>query len=1192
MSTKRGRPLSATTDDAVLARRRQQTAERTRLWRLRQRRVAAAITMTTQEQVQQGETIIEGSFTHHDAAVTPTQLGLRVEHVTLAQNVEDARLQEQAVPVDEHDALYHISTPDVTEPTQPPPPPPLLPSPSPPSSRASSPPPSPSHPSFPHSSQARTARFFSSLGGFSDPEDHVEGPRRRTSSPSTSEPETETEAENRGRYLDDRQRRTEEELREDKEDQAIGDAESSCYGFESEQSHHSSEAERDPNLIRAESPARDYAVEKLYDQLQGGFHGCTSEQHEEALRQHLHTAGDNHHDLNELFNDATFPSVLSLPRFITADQLSRQQPPTPAQWKAFFCGTRPGPRSRRPMQVCLHKAETQEVELDTAFDIDSFLGFTSSPAVARQGLWYQPAPRTLQNLKTDVHIETEAFYESADTDQAPRSSLTMLKDVPHFALGRVEGAHDITIYILFPRLMPARGEFKAMSNDQLSRWLDRVFHPALYRHYDAHYTQHLPASYQHALANAKAAQVEGRMVDGANYQAQLSLGYHLQPERLHLIWEDILHTITHTPGLHDFRDLQLFFNAKGTKLQFKTNPFRPTLLDTMNNFQTYFERIMDLDCIFWDRFYVDVGKEICPQVSLLTHERAHFDDEAQVYLWKRCCLERYLQWMYDQHPPKSGHRFYHQTMLRDACNLTSLTPKRSRLRKGGLVYSQFYSSVKEIVDAAKSFPFQNDGMEELALDPLIRQGARHAGGGRARQVKIVEQAYCASKHRTQYALLASQKKSFGVREEHRISWPLFQALQQRLELEPSETLEIVLIDCPAYVWAVKTDVFLNFVWRNVDKFATGFEIVLARCHQEFVTWEQTKMMAMFLRCLRFSMTSHQFSPESTLWWSKRERVRAEGPAEVVQTWYGLGFCNTLERYGYCWLEPRFDWERLTFQSSITDNVLFGNRTLRQQYLRRGGQVRDFLDSNRQLDIALDWLQEHRQHERIRERLLLWIVHLCLRQFRIDVVTAVRQEVHPDRSDDAFQGYDPFCVEYFEDLMDDDVHLVSGNKSEFKDPSRLGRVLFEFNDGRIRTHWDNKPYRKLYQRASMALALHHSTAGLANQMKHILQRHLFIYHWILPYPSTEVFTQTTKAGDRMWYSVRPRTEAMGRFEELRSTQWEWARKNWQSGHPPALPRWIRWSKTEWQEWIDRNRNEAGNRNVRNDVIRAFQLSSSS
>ena len=72
-------------------------------------------------------------------------------------------------------------------------------------------------------------------------------------------------------------------------------------------------------------------------------------------------------------------------------------------------------------------------------------------------------------------------------------------------------------------------------------------------------------------------------------------------------------------------------------------------------------------------------------------------------------------------------------------------------------------------DAAKCMPFDNDGLEELALDPQIRQGARHAAGGHRRDAKILERAYCASKRRTRDALLGSKKKSFGIREEHRIS---------------------------------------------------------------------------------------------------------------------------------------------------------------------------------------------------------------------------------------------------------------------------------------------------------------------------------------------------------------------------------------------------------------------------------------
>jgi hypothetical protein len=139
--------------------------------------------------------------------------------------------------------------------------------------------------------------------------------------------------------------------------------------------------------------------------------------------------------------------------------------------------------------------------------------------------------------------------------------------------------------------------------------------------------------------------------------------------------------------------------------------------------------------------------------------------------------------MYGGKPPSSsgsGQRYYNQNMLRDACALTSATPQRHTLRQGGLIYSQFYSSVKEVWDAMPRAPFAHDGLEELALDPQIRQAARSIARGHCSEVVILENAYRASKQRAAVSLRDSRKKSFGIREEHRISWLLFQGLLNRL----------------------------------------------------------------------------------------------------------------------------------------------------------------------------------------------------------------------------------------------------------------------------------------------------------------------------------------------------------------------------------------------------------------------------
>src|SRR2546421_488697 len=114
---KRGRPMSGETGDAAIQQRRQQTAERVRQHRERRRAAAAAATAAataamaimvpqTRQQSQQVEAIAERPFEEQEAAQTLLELGLRVQNVTLAEDTYDAKLQQDATHVDEHDELY------------------------------------------------------------------------------------------------------------------------------------------------------------------------------------------------------------------------------------------------------------------------------------------------------------------------------------------------------------------------------------------------------------------------------------------------------------------------------------------------------------------------------------------------------------------------------------------------------------------------------------------------------------------------------------------------------------------------------------------------------------------------------------------------------------------------------------------------------------------------------------------------------------------------------------------------------------------------------------------------------------------------------------------------------------------------------------------------------------------------------
>ncbi len=217
--------------------------------------------------------------------------------------------------------------------------------------------------------------------------------------------------------------------------------------------------------------------------------------------------------------------------------------------------------------------------------------------------------------------------------------------------------------------------------------------------------------------------------------------------------------------------------------------------------------------------------------------------------------------------------------------------------------------------------------------------------------------------------------------------------------------------------------------------------------------------------------------------------------------------------------------------------------LHGQYLQRGRQVQAFLDTTRRLEVALEWLEQYRAVEAIRERLPLWVVHICQQQSRIDVLQSVKAEIREESREEALTGTVPFCLEWFEQIMTDGVYCMSGNRCDFKVVSHLGHFLFDFEDGRIRKHWDERPYRTLYRTALTAVAF------LGRDLKFTFRQHfwktLYQYHWIMPYPCANTLMQTTKQGQRMWYSIRAREGVDAQTAE--DKDWGWPQKDWQPVH---------------------------------------------
>jgi hypothetical protein len=212
---------------------------------------------------------------------------------------------------------------------------------------------------------------------------------------------------------------------------------------------------------------------------------------------------------------------------------------------------------------------------------------------------------------------------------------------------------------------------------------------------------------------------------------------------------------------------------------------------------------------------------------------------------------------------------------------------------------------------------------------------------------------------------------------------------------------------------------------------------------------------------------------------------------------------------------------------------------------------------------LQWLVDNKDVEVIRERMVLWIVHICLQQFRTDILQCVKAEMEEQGREEALEGEQPFYFEWPEQIMTHGGYLMSGNRCDFKVVPSLASFLFEFDDGRVRNHWKDRPFRKLYRRAKVAIGI--QGHELQHSFTHQLIRVLFQQNWVLPYPCADALMQTTKQGERMWYSIQPQEGVVAR--EAAAKDWKWARKECEPGRPKDLPLWLQWKKEEWETWME-------------------------
>jgi hypothetical protein len=507
-------------------------------------------------------------------------------------------------------------------------------------------------------------------------EQESEEPRQRRDSESimdsaVSDSDTEAKLEE---YEDEEEEEAQlavnEQLAEEEED----DDEELAEEEEDDEAEEDKEGEVDEDKVDAQLqrqlheaivPQIDYASELGHQLIR--FNSCSYTEHQQQTVQHEASSLNPSHysleDFQQLLYTSHCPILIDKRHLLTANERKGQPQP---DWQRIFEGTSTtmedadsgeqtdydltdsesgANRHPRTPELCLKCSQYNDPpSAKILYDIDSFLGYATSLAFARQGITINLYPRYHTNIRTNLHLYTTVFH---DYGKGPKAMRVKLHRVPHYCLGRVLGHEDISVYVFFPGMFDPEkptnfpGKGAGEPHGLLRSWTDHVLLPALFRHVSPSTRQHLPSSWEHARRKAEARYAQNRGQVGPD-QAEpraLSLHYPLHASSLEAIWTDVEEQL-HDPANTLYRGAQLFFSSKNTKMQ---HPYY-TLASTWQAFTSALASTLNFDYLDRAKVWIDLGKEtVCPDYAL-PKERLGHDSQPATYLMRACCQQSFARW--------------------------------------------------------------------------------------------------------------------------------------------------------------------------------------------------------------------------------------------------------------------------------------------------------------------------------------------------------------------------------------------------------------------------------------------------------------------------------------------------------------------------------------------------------------------
>ncbi|KAH6988684.1 hypothetical protein EDB80DRAFT_782267 [Ilyonectria destructans] len=420
--------------------------------------------------------------------------------------------------------------------------------------------------------------------------------------------------------------------------------------------------------------------------------------------------------------------------------------------------------------------------IQKTYDIDSICSFPSSLAVAKLGIQWYPQPYVIFNHTDDVHlsidIPSNTFYQNNSHPQGTQQRRRPLHHVPNYCFGRIQGLVDTFIWVFFPALCSHYTHDNpymqtSLPREQYALWYDQILLPAITTAVqDPNILQYIPKSRRIAQSTSRARQesISTERLDEGSANADVlgqgnrsnALSYVLQHRHLEAIWQGVQSRVATFP---QFTGIKLYMGAKNLKLAY----MHPDITQTLSGWRNQWNAAVDEKFLDPSSTYVDIGRQYTLRIGSVA--------EANVLLWRRCCLKRLWRqrqtWsrrynatsFVEQDPPepvKSGiaslrQAEYPWVTMRDAVDMTITPMHKSREVLEGLLYSQFYNLIKIPFDAARQYPFQNPQLEKMALDPSYLADCEGSTRGNHANQASLKLAYRLSKLRVRAGLVPSSE---------------------------------------------------------------------------------------------------------------------------------------------------------------------------------------------------------------------------------------------------------------------------------------------------------------------------------------------------------------------------------------------------------------------------------------------------